>query len=408
MKIALAGIVRDEFPYLLEWIAYHKGIGIDHFIIANHSSIDGTTELLEAFQKLGLVTTFYIPKEEEAPQLPTYKKIIEDYGKDYDWLGFLDADEFFVPKEHASLKKILLEQENTTGGIIFHWAVYGSSFQKYPDDFELPSPVTSRFTWRAPKNFVANSLTKCFIKPEAVDKSLIIPVGDPHAIYLLDSFNYVNSEFNTIEGNPIQGGYSATWKSARINHYVIKSNWEFKNRKMPNGTVAWGNNIHRDWLFFQSHDKNDVFDPMPLLLQLMRDEQINCLKQKLSAIGYKYPVKKQNPSTIQEVILREINPVQIKGNSLIISGWVMDSNGKAVSTELDFYLKSGDFKIEPFLFKIKKNKKLKQEMLHSSVRCGFEIHFSLENFKGKDVISLIVYSENEEINILDINMQDLF
>lgn len=49
MKTAAICTVKDEAPYILEWIAWHRLVGFDKIIIAQNSSTDGTVELLEAW-----------------------------------------------------------------------------------------------------------------------------------------------------------------------------------------------------------------------------------------------------------------------------------------------------------------------------------------------------------------------
>lgn len=43
---SICAIVRNEARYILEWIAYHKAVGIDHFYIYDNQSTDETTDIL--------------------------------------------------------------------------------------------------------------------------------------------------------------------------------------------------------------------------------------------------------------------------------------------------------------------------------------------------------------------------
>ena len=45
-KIAVCAIFKDEAPYLLEWIAFHKMIGVDLFVLYDNGSTDGGPELI--------------------------------------------------------------------------------------------------------------------------------------------------------------------------------------------------------------------------------------------------------------------------------------------------------------------------------------------------------------------------
>ena len=45
-KIAVCAIFKDEAPYLLEWLAFHKMIGIDLFVLYDNGSTDGGADLI--------------------------------------------------------------------------------------------------------------------------------------------------------------------------------------------------------------------------------------------------------------------------------------------------------------------------------------------------------------------------
>ena len=61
VNLYIAAIVKDEFAGLLEWIAYHRVLGVTGFIIADNGSRDGSRELLSALARLGIVTVLDQP-----------------------------------------------------------------------------------------------------------------------------------------------------------------------------------------------------------------------------------------------------------------------------------------------------------------------------------------------------------
>ncbi|MEL7115273.1 MAG: glycosyltransferase family 2 protein [Pseudomonadota bacterium] len=54
--ICMFTCVRNEGPFLLEWIAHNRAIGVTHFLIFSNECDDGTTEILDALQARGIVT----------------------------------------------------------------------------------------------------------------------------------------------------------------------------------------------------------------------------------------------------------------------------------------------------------------------------------------------------------------
>ena len=46
LKIAVCAIFKDEAPYLLEWIAFHKMVGVDLFVLYDNGSSDGGSDVV--------------------------------------------------------------------------------------------------------------------------------------------------------------------------------------------------------------------------------------------------------------------------------------------------------------------------------------------------------------------------
>lgn len=100
LKLYIAAIVKDEYSGLLEWIAFHRVLGVDGFIITDNGSRDGSRELLLSLARLGIVTMFDQPTlVNQKPQLPAYEHILRSCPRDIDLLAFIDADEFLLPLE---------------------------------------------------------------------------------------------------------------------------------------------------------------------------------------------------------------------------------------------------------------------------------------------------------------------
>ena len=51
----IVGCMKNEAPYILEWVAYHRAIGVDNFLIYTNGCEDGTTEILDRLQALGML-----------------------------------------------------------------------------------------------------------------------------------------------------------------------------------------------------------------------------------------------------------------------------------------------------------------------------------------------------------------
>ena len=54
-RIAIVTPMRCEANYLTEWIAYHRALGVQHFIIGDNGGDDGTSEKLRALDAAGII-----------------------------------------------------------------------------------------------------------------------------------------------------------------------------------------------------------------------------------------------------------------------------------------------------------------------------------------------------------------
>ncbi|MCL2261254.1 MAG: glycosyltransferase family 2 protein [Fibromonadales bacterium] len=99
-EIAFCVVIENKAHCLDEWLAYHYLIGVEHFYIMDDYSRDNVQEVLHKWIKKGILT--YIKLDEFLKTNPsrqvisciTYCDILKN---NWQYLGFLDVDEFFVP-----------------------------------------------------------------------------------------------------------------------------------------------------------------------------------------------------------------------------------------------------------------------------------------------------------------------
>ncbi len=94
-RVVIVCIVKDEADYLEEWLAYHVALGVDHFVIYDNGSTDGSAGLLERYINHGLVTRIDWPLG--GGQLAAYNHALRMFGATTRWLAYYDVDEFLVP-----------------------------------------------------------------------------------------------------------------------------------------------------------------------------------------------------------------------------------------------------------------------------------------------------------------------
>jgi hypothetical protein len=95
LKITAVTCVKNEGPFLLEWIAFHQNIGVTDFLFYSNDCDDGTDTLLDALAALGHVTHLPNPAEGRNYQMEALKNAKrQKVVRDADWVWIADVDEF--------------------------------------------------------------------------------------------------------------------------------------------------------------------------------------------------------------------------------------------------------------------------------------------------------------------------
>lgn len=96
MKITIVTCVKNEGPFLLEWIAFNRMIGVTDFLFYSNDCTDGTTELLDKLSEHGIVQHLPNPGQEGQPyQMVALKHApVLPIVSSADWVFVTDVDEF--------------------------------------------------------------------------------------------------------------------------------------------------------------------------------------------------------------------------------------------------------------------------------------------------------------------------
>lgn len=250
--LSVCAVVKNEFPHILEWIAFHKLVGVEHFYLYDNGSTDGTLELLEELSEKGLVTLWNYGSVKPV-QLTAYQDCLNMYRIKSEWIAFIDVDEFLFSANYPDLKEfiksLLFFSTYNIGAIAAHWIIFGSNGHEEKTD----GLVIERFTGRQPD---INQHVKSIVRTDAAKS-----VGkDPHTFYLLEGFTAVNERGVGLPRDYAltQGG---TANSLRLNHYHTKSHAEYRERKKLGDpqtmVIDTGERLEER---FKAHDRNEMKD----------------------------------------------------------------------------------------------------------------------------------------------------
>ena len=93
--------MKDEGPYILEWLAYHRAIGFTNFLIYTNDCSDGTDTMFDLLQSKGFVQHRQNPfkKTKLKPQHAALQAADkEPLVQQADWLICMDVDELSISR----------------------------------------------------------------------------------------------------------------------------------------------------------------------------------------------------------------------------------------------------------------------------------------------------------------------
>lgn len=123
--ISICLLIKDEGRYLPEWLEWHRKIGIEHFYIYdNGSEISVSNFIPKNFIKY--VTIIDFPPPRKNTQQEAYFNCIKNFGKDNEWIAFLDTDEFLRIKNGISIQDFLAEFK-IEDAILVPWIIYNAN-----------------------------------------------------------------------------------------------------------------------------------------------------------------------------------------------------------------------------------------------------------------------------------------
>lgn len=238
-------MVKDEAPYMAEWVAYYKLMGVTRFYIYDNDSSDNLAEELQSFINEGLVELIHWPGP--IMQVKAFTDGAMRCRNEARWVSFLDADEFMVPANpHACIPDIVREvmkKDPHAAGVAVPWLMFGSNHHEtMPDGLVIES-----YTGRAEESYTLNIKT-------IANPRLIHSFYSPHyPCYLYGAYN-INENGQRVYAS---FDYNKSMTLLRIHHYFTKSKEECM-KKIAKGIATVGR--RRTEAIFYERDRNGVQD----------------------------------------------------------------------------------------------------------------------------------------------------
>lgn len=219
MKHVICTMVKNEQPYIDEWIQYHLNLGFDHIYIFEDYDSD---PLQLNYDKVSVTTipSLGIPNyKSQRTQQQLFKWCMENI-KD-EWILFNDVDEFLILENGITLDELTSEYEDYSG-IWLDWKLFDSNglivtpdkgvMESYTRPLDDSILLNNDIKWNK-KSFVNMKKAKTWEYP----------------VHIIEGG--CNVEFNTDYLAP------KCFKKAWLNHYFSKSWEEFVERMFKRGNM---------------------------------------------------------------------------------------------------------------------------------------------------------------------------
>ncbi|PKP84383.1 MAG: glycosyl transferase family 2 [Alphaproteobacteria bacterium HGW-Alphaproteobacteria-2] len=147
---AIVTTMKNEGPFILEWLAYHRVIGVERFLVYTNDCSDGTDALLDLLQSHGVVEhrdnpfrSLGLPPQHGALQAAENEPVIQGAG----WAICMDVDEFINIHVGAGRLTDLYAAVGDANLISLTWRLFGNAdIDRFDPEFMI-----AQFTRCAPK-----------------------------------------------------------------------------------------------------------------------------------------------------------------------------------------------------------------------------------------------------------------
>lgn len=217
--LSIAACIKNEGLYLVEWIEYHKMLGVTRFYLYD-AATDNTKEVLAPYIETGEVV--YHEARKRGIQIPIYNDVLCRYRNASRWIAFLDLDEFIGLEYPYETIPQLLQEYEAYPGLGINWIQYDSN-----GHIQKPEGLVIKNFTRVLKN--SDEEINRHIK-SIIDPKCAMFTTSPHWFVC----NPLKKHHWVVDENfvPVVGAFTEhnSVHKVRIAHYHFKSREEYEKK----------------------------------------------------------------------------------------------------------------------------------------------------------------------------------
>lgn len=225
----IVGCMKNEAPYIVEWVAYHRAMGVDNFLIYTNGCEDGTSQILDRLQEMGVIQHRNNDnwKGNSPQQYALNQSLKEPLIKKADWIIHIDVDEFMNVRTGNGTLQDFFDAVPDATNVAMTWRLFGhNGVTALKDDFVIdqfdhcapkycPKPHTVWGFKTMFKNIGAYEKISCH-RPNKLDPKFAKTV------------HWVNGSGKDMTKEAAENGWRSSKKSIgydllQLNHYALRS-----------------------------------------------------------------------------------------------------------------------------------------------------------------------------------------
>ncbi|GIT89558.1 hypothetical protein JANAI62_09570 [Jannaschia pagri] len=227
-RYLIISTMKNEAPYILEWLAHHQAIGFTDFLIYTNDCDDTTDPLLDRLAERGLLTHQVNTVLKRGPHKSALK-----WARDHvlrhkaNYMLIADVDEFInIPAADGTIQGLIAQLGPDTDVVSFPWKVFGNGgVQSFED-----RPLTQQFTSCEPAPRRGGrrhrDVKTLFRRPEAMyhfglHRPRVREEWQDRVVWRSPSGEDISSEMNT--GQRWTMRWDGCGDAAYMHHYPLRS-----------------------------------------------------------------------------------------------------------------------------------------------------------------------------------------
>ena len=236
-KAVVCVIVRDEVPYVEEWVDYNlQVLNFSAIFIYDNSDDDKIKQWAERIMDPRVVVVDHPGRKAQPRAFQACTKRAKSQG--FDFAFFADTDEYlalFSEKHHDVMdfvadyfsKTAFCQQGKCqpTGAVCMNWRILGTN----GEDSYTPVPLSKRFQLRVIDDYRMNFNMKCIARLDALNIETVFT--DPHNLPLKKGWRKINTKYETLPSSHSVPVHNI----AAIYHYYFKSKAEYLRKRLRGG-----------------------------------------------------------------------------------------------------------------------------------------------------------------------------